>query len=243
MTASCRDSRKIPSRLVQSPIRAACSAVPAMELADASGGVAAVVHVQRCGSERGGERERRRGQGKAAGEDGLEDPLGHLPGPGVQVGQQQDRGQGRLVKRPHVGERDPAGEGDVRPLGGARPLARDAVPVKSSPASRNDLKAPRVLHAGRVRRRRAGSCREQAQHRPLRPAARVSAGGGRLRNLGRRRVRKTPAARPSAARPAHRAARRPTRRPPPPTRPARGRRAPPCCRSARRFGCRWSARR
>ena len=30
MTASCRDSRKIPSRAVQSPIRAACSAVPAM---------------------------------------------------------------------------------------------------------------------------------------------------------------------------------------------------------------------
>jgi hypothetical protein len=39
MTMSCRDSRKIPSRLVHSPIRAA-------------GGLAAVVYVQRLGRER-----------------------------------------------------------------------------------------------------------------------------------------------------------------------------------------------
>ena len=64
-----------------------------------------------------------------------------------------------------------------------------------------------------------------------------------VRNPGRRHVRKTPAAHPSATRPAHRAARRPRRRPPGPTRPAPGRQAPPCCRSARRSGRRWSARR
>jgi len=64
-----------------------------LQLGDAVGGLAAVVHVQRLGRELGGERKRRRGQGDAAGENGLEDPLGHLPGPGVPLGQQQDRGQ------------------------------------------------------------------------------------------------------------------------------------------------------
>jgi hypothetical protein len=60
---------------------------------------------------------------------------------------------------------------------------------------------------------------------------------------GRRRVRKTPAAYRSAMRPAPRVARRPTRRLLGPTRPAPGLRALPCCRSARRSGRRWSARR
>jgi hypothetical protein len=64
-----------------------------------------------------------------------------------------------------------------------------------------------------------------------------------VRNPGRRRVRKTPAAHRSAMRPVPRAARRPARRPPGPTRPAPGRQARPCCRSARRSGRRWSARR
>ena len=52
-----------------------------------------------------------------------------------------------------------------------------------------------------------------------------------------------PAAHRLATRPAHRAARRPTRRPPRRTRRGPGRRVPPCCRLARRSGCRWSARR
>ena len=64
-----------------------------------------------------------------------------------------------------------------------------------------------------------------------------------VRNPGRRHVRKMPAAHRSATRPAPRAARRPARRPPGPTRPAPGRQAPPCCRSAQRSGRRWSARR
>jgi hypothetical protein len=64
-----------------------------------------------------------------------------------------------------------------------------------------------------------------------------------VRNSGRRHVRKTPAAHPSAMRPAPRAARRPARMPPGPPRPAPGRQAPPCRRSARRSGRRWSARR
>jgi sterol desaturase/sphingolipid hydroxylase (fatty acid hydroxylase superfamily) len=64
-----------------------------------------------------------------------------------------------------------------------------------------------------------------------------------VRKLGRRSFRKPPAAHPSATRPAHRAARRPTRRPPRRTHRVPGRQAPLCCRSARRSGCRWSARR
>ena len=54
-----------------------------LEFADAACGLADVVYVQRLARERDGQRERRRGQGQAAGQDGLEDPLGHLLGPGV----------------------------------------------------------------------------------------------------------------------------------------------------------------
>ena len=81
--------------------------------------------------------------------------------------------------------------------------------------------------------------------RTRRPAASGQSRRGILtvRNPGRRHARKTPAAHRSAMRPAPRAARRPRRRPPGPTRPAPGQRAPPCCRSARRSGRRWSARR
>ena len=67
--------------------------------------------------------------------------------------------------------------------------------------------------------------------------------GIRVARLGLMYQQGGPAAHRSAMRPALRAARRPTRRPLGPTRPAPGRRALPCCRSARRSGRRWSARR
>jgi len=90
---------------------------------------------------------------------------------------------------------------------------------------------------------RPGRWNQHAQLAGLGLRAQLRLGILTVRNPGRCHVRKTPAAYRSAMRSAPRAARRPARRALGPTHPAPGRRALPCCRSARRSGRRWSARR
>jgi hypothetical protein len=115
------------------------------------------------------------------------------------------------------------------------PCSPEGRPTCMSPARTDTFQAGKT-RAGSRPVPRAGS------HR-LGPGAQSRLGVLTVRNPGRCHVRKTSAAHRSAMRPAPRAARRPTRRPLGPTRPAPGRRALPYCRSARRSGRRWSARR
>jgi len=123
------------------------------------------------------------------------------------------------------------------------PLGGDSVGAHLRPTSSSAACSPSWPHvpAGRGASVRAiePAC---AIGRPW-SSGTVSPGILTVRNPGRCHVRKTPAAYRSAMRPAPRVARRPTRRPFGLTRPAPGRRALPCCRSARRSGRRWSARR
>jgi hypothetical protein len=104
-----------------------CSASVLHERVQARRRLGAVVNVKRRRREPVGVANGRRGERKAPVQHGLEQPLGHLACAGVPLREQQNGGQRPLIELLDVRERDPTGEGDVRPAVGTGPLAGDHV--------------------------------------------------------------------------------------------------------------------
>ena len=95
IVAIWRDRRKMPSIAMHLAMRSAWPEVPAMRWSPLMMPAYLVPsrRVEHRGRERGRAREAGGGDGQASGEDGLGQPLGHLPGARVPAGQQQDGGQ------------------------------------------------------------------------------------------------------------------------------------------------------